>query len=473
MASSSKTSEAIRKEGAKYYADAFINKDLAPLIRIERAKKAIGTFMDARKAASTEGSGQDWVYATKNYGMASWKLASTKELSMRLGEDAVFFYFKEAFVFLIEALLNGKLVHLPKEWYVTSETYLLRVVDSVVEYLIDQSNDWRYRCSKISMFLPLTETSCITTAYIHMKMAREMLKYAIYCTDSDLMNDAFSALHEMHQPISFSKQYLERTKKSSWPSELVEELEDIEHSQRRYLCRVTSAKERILAEELQVELMFGDDELNMDLAMIVLDRYVAAKLASKSAIDNEACLESEARASVGIGIFHYSILKNEERGHQHLLHAIQLVDILTHAGGGTFFNCTWYQRAKTLIEEYRERRLAFDQAEIAAQREPMLLKLKPKLDAMRACMDKSTGKSYKFCDFVKYVYENHPPANGKCLSSTLDKDDDASLKKICLKAITDYHPDKKHNKDKGMEWYILCEEILKEFNAFYEYFKCM
>ena len=77
----------------------------------------------------------------------------------------------------------------------------------------------------------------------------------------------------------------------------------------------------------------------------------------------------------------------------------------------------------------------------------------------------------RFYSLLEHIYKAHPPKNDKSFPAGLDRDDDSCLKKACLLAVTVYHPDKAHNKTAGIEWYILCEEIVKELNGFYGYFK--
>ena len=72
---------------------------------------------------------------------------------------------------------------------------------------------------------------------------------------------------------------------------------------------------------------------------------------------------------------------------------------------------------------------------------------------------------------MQHIYKEHPPKNEKVFPVDLDKDDLGLLKKAFLGAVTTYHPDKIHNKTAGIEWYYLCEEIVKELNSFYDYFK--
>jgi len=46
------------------------------------------------------------------------------------------------------------------------------------------------------------------------------------------------------------------------------------------------------------------------------------------------------------------------------------------------------------------------------------------------------------------------------------------VKKRLQKAILHYHPDKQDEKEHGMKWKVLCEEITKLFTRRYECFKC-
>jgi len=79
----------------------------------------------------------------------------------------------------------------------------------------------------------------------------------------------------------------------------------------------------------------------------------------------------------------------------------------------------------------------------------------------------------RFYAFLQYVYKQHPPKTDKKMEEGLDRNDDNALRKACLNAVRDYHTDKSYNKGTGMEWYVLCEEIVKELNSFNAYFKAL
>ena len=71
-----------------------------------------------------------------------------------------------------------------------------------------------------------------------------------------------------------------------------------------------------------------------------------------------------------------------------------------------------------------------------------------------------------------HLYAKVPPKkSGAVLAEPLDRDNKEEMKKAFLKAVTHYHPDKKCNKESGIEWLVLCEEITKRLNEYYEVVK--
>jgi hypothetical protein len=80
-------------------------------------------------------------------------------------------------------------------------------------------------------------------------------------------------------------------------------------------------------------------------------------------------------------------------------------------------------------------------------------------------------------NFIKHIYEKHPPRNADYVGDDLDKDNDAQLKKCILrKVLFSYSPDKEWNfwtasDHESKKWFVLCGEIVRMAGDFYEYFK--
>jgi len=276
---------------------------------------------------------------------------------------------------------------------------------------------------------------------------------------------------EMYRPITIVTSCLMRLSDNYSAIQLLRgDVEDMEKSKRKYLCRAESTQHLTLANDLCSTLLFENEELNMDLAYIAIDHFTASILASKQFHDTQCC-ESEAKAASALGEMYEKVLKMHDKAHQMFLHAIQLADTITHTDGSTFFHQQWFQIAKKSVEDYRLKRLAFDQAEIAKQREPILLILKPKLDAIDTAVDKFSSKAFRAIALLNHIYEHCPPKCAHKKPKDMKDDDNDAMKKILLKATAHYHTDKSYNKTEGMEWYILCQEIMTRINDSYEYYK--
>jgi hypothetical protein len=101
---------------------------------------------------------------------------------------------------------------------------------------------------------------------------------------------------------------------------------------------------------------------------------------------------------------------------------------------------------------------------------------------------------YKLYSLLEHVFEAHPPVasvigasgtgtstdtgTGEGASSDApdplvfpiaeaDKDDKSKIMKGAVKLVARYHSDRQANKTRGIEWYVLCEEITKRINALY------
>ena len=173
-----------------------------------------------------------------------------------------------------------------------------------------------------------------------------------------------------------------------------------------------------------------------------------------------------------LGVLFGTVLKLRSKAHSFYLECILYADIVTHITGAVFFNKVWYQRAKQAVEEDRLRNIAFDANAVAAEREPTLLKVKPQLDDIAKVLSGFESIAYKAYALLGHLQKNipsDPPT--EIAPDALDKNDRKAMKKAIMKAITVYHTDKAGNKRKGMEWQVLCEEITKQLNGFYENFK--
>lgn len=100
-----------------------------------------------------------------------------------------------------------------------------------------------------------------------------------------------------------------------------------------------------------------------------------------------------------------------------------------------------------------------------------ILHLKAELLAIREASQRSSIPRHRAFYLITHLYEHHPPKLHADLQAGLNRDNDVGMKKAVMKALLAYHPDKMHNRDAGLKWRILCEEITKELNNLHGIYK--
>jgi hypothetical protein len=107
---------------------------------------------------------------------------------------------------------------------------------------------------------------------------------------------------------------------------------------------------------------------------------------------------------------------------------------------------------------------------------PTLRKLEPELDKLDKEWKKFESRNYSAHALLVYIYHKHPPKQllpeaVKQLMDALARENDHKMQKAILKGIQNYHTDRACNKQHGMDWYVLCEEITKRLNTAYARYK--
>lgn len=383
------------------FAEAFpsnINENsLSALVRIMRAKDACKKYMEARNMASSEGNAQSWLSSTKNYGMTCFRIVSMSEFQERNGKEDISYYFKESIHHLREALENGRRISMEEEWIYLIEQKISEVIYEIFKYNLSYIHDgWKARIGLLSSMMNMFHGMHYAEARFHIEIANEMFKFI--CQETSSAINILSTLYDMKQPMMVATQLLKTCAAPDY-DELVMTLDELSGSVEYYECRARSEIKRLNADDLMVHLCFDDENFDVDFAWIVLDTYnqaiVEASVCNVNLEPTVVCHESAGRACISMGIFCHKVLKLKKEGHKRLLMGIQHIDVVTHTDGRTFFSQTWYIEAHALIKKYRDDIAAFDAAEIAKQRAPILEKIKPQLDAMLAAIESSQSNIYR------------------------------------------------------------------------------
>jgi len=232
----------------------------------------------------------------------------------------------------------------------------------------------------------------------------------------------------------------------------------------RMECICESTRLRFLGEKEAATAKSGAEGGDLDVERV----WMAVDLLKTAAVESRGYdAESEARACEALGeVFQATLSLTDLAGKYYY----DSVACALAALGRTFEGAAWFRRATAgarRSQEAKEQRVLEDAWKI---REPALERLKLKLEAIKAAADKSWQA------LLAHLYKESPPAPSKLLEYVLpEKMTAADGKKVLLKAIAQYHPDKQVDvvaeMGMGNDWLVLCEEIVKHLNIQYGNFK--
>lgn len=471
-----------REEGNKCFHLVYSDANGArkhPLWKMRQLQEALQHYNAGKSRYSNDPS--EWLKCTRSIGVVYLRMVCDESIRKDKEADWVMQCFKNSLSSFCAALSNGLGLQ-PLEWCNLIVLKIAETVDAASKFVSERLLSWQDRCSFLDKCQQLSSEAgymnVLPALFLQLSIANEMRKTMIRADVDKDWKTALYMTEEVNRPLCLAESFLEKSRvilaPLSLPTFEEEPLEDaIQEIQKDkiYYSAVSAANQNTYLARVIYEQVIGENEsLDMEMIWICIDYYSAAlKMLQEG--DEYRCYETAAKISSSLGKIFGLVLKNDVKAHGLFLNAIQFAEIVKDTSGATFFSQSWYQEAKREIEAYRKRREAFDAAEVARQRGPILEKLKTELIAIDAAMDKFEGKAYRGHALLVHIYQAHPPKNGDTLPKDLDRDDMKQMKKTLLFASRSYHPDMKHNKDKGIEWQVLCEEIIKRINNCYEFFK--
>ena len=479
MAEFFNSSLAIRNKGNQEYKKAFGSPPASNFaeVRIGHAEKAQVLYLEASKVASRSGEAVEWLSAKKNLGMICMRLASFKGFQERRTRELVLYQFKESLLHLSDALYHGNEISHDFAWIDEVAFKIRECCDLALAYIQNHSEkngceeNHGLRCTALGGLLTKSSAKqVLATAIVQSMVADQTIKAAIVADEEKKWPTSFNLACEAERPMVECEAAIKKlpVEYGLYP-ELTECLRDLHHSRLTYLARSESAKLREIANEMQEHMLFEHEELDMDLLWLCVDHYRASMIAASHSYEGCVSHENEAIAASNLGKLFDKVLKMYTPARVLYLHAIHLADMITHQyGGATFFKYEWYQDAKRGIEEDNTRNDAFDSARVAKQCEAVLLKIKPELDAIAAVVKSCEGRDYSAHALLLHLHAKHPPKTNKCKfdGTTLDKNVSKDVRKAVFLAYSYYHPDRPYNKSAGIEWLIMCTEIVTYLSTY-------
>nr|XP_054751368.1 uncharacterized protein LOC129257136 [Lytechinus pictus] len=425
-------SEKQRERGNIFYKSA--TEDFGSTVRISRLENAITCY---KSAFSCSNNKEDEASALKNIGMASWKLATialekeTEETGKNILKS-----FKEALKFFCMAYVLRSYKN--ASWGEKLEESWENCLDESYDWLATLNTSGRIAgFSELIGYLP----DCGLKANGYIQYATLLFHEGLTSWQDGEYKDCYRYMKECYFPIQ------EADRLSEGDSYIKGEVEVLLEDVYLHTCVAESSMARATADNLLKEHFKNDETVNTDTIWTVIDFYKQAAVLCR-----DKDLEQEAIAYSRLGRVYGKVLNLSSRGKDYYKKAIQLALSMTPR---TFHGVDWFKESTAFVENFQKQ---LNKEEEEDKDKEAALK------EMKEDVDKLSKMAAEMCnvDFIKEIYKTWPPrAPGAKLDEKL------ATKKLLLKAISHYHPDKVDKEVHGNNWFYFSEEITKHLNIKY------
>ncbi|KAJ8022684.1 hypothetical protein HOLleu_37652 [Holothuria leucospilota] len=451
-------SDRLRKEGNKFYLKG-IQDGLSPFLAKDRLSQALKYYFQARSSARTS---DELSSSLKNIGKTNYQIAKikSKELqqSFRISpkesqqlEDEIKFYAKESLNGLFSSLSVGSCK--PQAWQDKMHSDIAQVFSDTVLFVSFGNFDRRVA----AMFALADSILWVELrALLFVQIASVLYKRSVQTLEAQDFRSSLRSLHEMNYP-------LEEAGKITSSDEMRADIRVLKTDAIYQLASAESMQVCSIAVKQLDELLNDLEYLNINMVFDTLDLFKDGALKAR-----EINLEQEAIACFYQGHIFERILKLKQKAKTFYMQVMELTEA---AKPKLFTNQKWYQDCvaslKVMQDEARER----DDKEQGKIKEKLRKQMEKELNAIKAA-----GTTGGATELLKHVYSKHPPKSQppkldvKDLTDW-DVKDNKTKKRILMKALNDYHPDKNSKDEYGVEWHFLVQEISKNITSFHDRIK--
>ena len=460
----------------------FNDEARAPIMRIGDAEKALRLFSEAQKVTPRNDVGTH-LAIKRNLGVVHNRLAAMKGFQERnkMTSKAVEYHFVEGLKDLEVAIDLGSKVGKDESWLGKTAEKICEAVSAIAAYGMNTHDSsvehcFAKRCSLLER-VARQVNGPISGYMLHMAVLDEQTKE--HTRRSEVANNWMGCLwvtDEMEGPLEGARSSL--AKLPPWATAAAADQDRLEtHTEFREANASKSRSQQhiCIGKEILCSAVQGDDELNLDMVFGALDEFKFAEgqasRAKASCID--LTVECEAVAIAEQAAVYQHVLKMNDRAQPLLMNVMQLCGSITGSTGKIFQHEEWYMKAVADLESIRQTKLTRDEEELKKVRAPTLLELKPELDAIEAALNvpNQTSDGFRAHNLLKHIYTAHPPKKSSHVlkqelkdSATVPGPGKEAVRKGLVRASLSYHPD--HNKEYGVKWLVLCEEIQKKINEY-------
>lgn len=455
-------SSVFRNQGNEFFRQArSLNANESPLQAKDLYERALSFYYQAKDKSETR---EEECSAAKNIGKAAWRIAEvlTKKEPQEKPE-VIIFYLHEAIKALCRAYDIGE------EWKDAEwRGEVFETISVCLQEVIDVSEAFVDTDRKIAQLEKLAFITSVDEASIDLHMSLATLYF--HDGTTKLQNGDYkkclSRMTDCYQPIEEVKRLSKRGDNPRVNYEMLNEAGVLEKDVFFHTCAAKSIQARMMGDEILQNALLEQEELQMTLIFEVIDWYKQAVVLSRN-VD----IEQEARAESRLGYVYDKVLKITLRAKAYYTHCFELAESIKPR---MFTACQWYKDCITTLKKYQEEARQRDDEEKSKARAGFLEELSQELAEIGAHRDLAV-------ELIKFLYTNYPPKTPTWKKPTDEEMEDwdelettsKRYKRLLIKALAVYHPDKVDEEMYGKKWKVLCEEITKMLTFHYESTKIM
>ena len=448
-------SEELRNQGNECYRRATqVDAGSSPVKARNLYEQALSQYYQAKEKAEDR---KDECSAAKNIGKAAWRIAGVLR-DKNDGPETIIFYLHEAIKGFCVAYNHSEDCK-DAEW----RTDVFETLNVCLQEVNEMADALGNRDQKIAQLEKLCTVNTVVQAAGDIQLALGTLYF--HDGTTSLQNGDYKKclrrMKDCYRPIEEVKRLGFYRGVSCATPDLLADARVLEQDVFYHSCSASSIQARSQGDELLELAMQGEENLDMDLIFDVIDWYKQAVVLAR-----EIDLEQEAIGSSRLGVVYDKVLKITGRAKAYFTKCLELVEALKPR---TFFLDKWYKDCTATLKRYQDEARARDEEERQKSRAKFIEDL---ADELKDLKDHNSGA----ISFIKHLYVNYPPKISSWVKpgeEDMKKWDSLVIrskeyKKLVLKVLAFYHPDKVDEKEHGKKWKILCEEITKMLNLHFE-----
>jgi hypothetical protein len=240
----------------------------------------------------------------------------------------------------------------------------------------------------------------------------------------------------------------------------LEALYEIEEDACFYIFRCDSYRNISESDKLFQKAVFENEELQFHLVLLSLDKLREVLMNIEEGNGNKYDVELAAITFSKMGVIFENVIKNRVKSELYCKKAVEL-GLTLHPKNVEVEK--WYKDAKQILELIRKERDQEERKNMKEAREKYEEELKETIDEIEEKSKQSIEK------FLIFILDKHCPNERNKNFDVYQEIEKSNQKKVILKVISFYHPDKFSEQD--LKKKVLMEEITKILNRKYEYFK--